>query len=62
MSQANMSWKRVIIFSIITAVITAVLNVIPALSDTSFQDIAINLDKLSPHTRDFSRELGEDRC
>ena len=40
----NMSWIKVIIMAVITAVITAVLNLIPSLSDTSFQDIAINLD------------------
>lgn len=37
----EMTWPKVIIFSLITAVITAGLNLIPALNDTSFQDIAI---------------------
>ena len=40
----EMTWPRVIIFAVITAVITAGLNVIPALEDTSFQDIAIAFD------------------
>lgn len=40
----EMTWARVLIFAVITAVITAVLNLIPALSDTSFQDIAIVID------------------
>ncbi len=40
----KMTWPRVIIFAIITAVVTAVLNLIPALKDTSFQDIAISLE------------------
>lgn len=37
----NITWTRVIIFAVITAVITAVLNEIHFLNDTSFQDIAI---------------------
>ncbi len=37
----NMTWVRVIIFAAASAVLTAVLNLIPALKDTSFQDIAI---------------------
>ncbi len=40
----KMTWPRVIVFAVITAVVTAILNVIPALDDTSFQDPAINLD------------------
>ena len=40
----KMTWPKVIIFAVITAVVTAVLNLIPALKDTSFQDIAVNLD------------------
>ena len=40
----NMTWPRVILLAIITAVITAVLKLIPALNGTSFQDIAVNLD------------------
>lgn len=40
----DMSWFKVVIMAVITAIITAVLNLIPSLRDTSFQDIAINLD------------------
>lgn len=37
----TMSYPKVIIFAVITAAITAVLNLIPALKNTSFQDIAV---------------------
>ena len=37
----NMTWLRVILFAVITAVVTAVLNELKFLNDTSFQDIAI---------------------
>ena len=37
----NMTWLRVILFAVITAVVTAGLNEIRFLNDTSFQDIAI---------------------
>lgn len=40
----KMSWLTVIIFAVITAVVTAVLNLIPPLKDTSFQDIAISFE------------------
>lgn len=40
----EMTWAKVLIFAVITAVVTAVLNLIPSLSDTSFQDIAIVID------------------
>jgi len=40
----GMSWPRVIIFAVLTAVITAVLNLMPFLKDTSFQDIAISFE------------------
>lgn len=40
----NMTWGKVILLAVITAVVTAGLNIIPALKDTSFQDIATNLD------------------
>ena len=36
-----MTYPKVIIFAVITAVITAVLNLIPAFKNTSFQDIAV---------------------
>ncbi len=38
----NMTWPKVIIFAVITAVYTALINQVPFLYDTSFQDIAIN--------------------
>lgn len=37
-----MSWAKVIILAVFSAVLTAALNLIPALNDTSFQDIAVN--------------------
>lgn len=40
----EMTWKKVIIFAVASAVLTAVLKLIPVLEDTSFQDIAINLE------------------
>lgn len=40
----EMSWKKVIIFAIITGVYTALINLIPFLRNTSLQDIAINLE------------------
>lgn len=39
-----MTWLKVIIFAVASAVLTAVLNLIPALKDTSFQDIAISFE------------------
>ena len=38
----SMTWPRVILFAVITAVYTALINQIPFLKETSFQDIAIN--------------------
>lgn len=40
----DMTWKRVLLFAVASAVLTAGLNLIPALNDTSFEDISINLD------------------
>ncbi len=40
----KMTWKRVIVLALITAVVTAGLKLIPALNGTSFQDIAVNLE------------------
>ncbi len=40
----RMSWPKVIIFAVITAVYTALINQVPFLHDTSFQDIAVNLE------------------
>ena len=37
----NMSWTRVIILSVVTAVYTALINQVGFLKDTSFRDIAI---------------------
>ena len=39
-----MTWPRVIIFAVITAVYTAVVNIIPLFADTSIADIAITFD------------------
>ncbi len=40
----SMSWKKVIVLAVVTALYTAVVNLIPFLKDTSFQDIAVNLE------------------
>lgn len=40
----NIRWSRVIILAVITAVYTAVINLMPFLKETSFQDIAISLE------------------
>ena len=40
----NMTWPRVILLAIITAVYTALINQVPFLQDTSFQDIAVYPD------------------
>lgn len=40
----KMSWGKVLLLAAATAVVTAVLKLIPFLDDTSFQDIAINLE------------------
>lgn len=40
----NMTWPKVIVFAVITAVFTAAMMIIPALKDTSFQDIGVNLE------------------
>ena len=37
----NLTWKKVIIFAIITAVYTALMAILPFTKDTSFRDIAI---------------------
>ena len=42
--ELNMTWPRVILLAIMTAVYTALINQVPILKDTSFQDIAINVD------------------
>lgn len=40
----EMTWRRVLILAVATAFYTALVNSVPALKDTSFQDIAINLE------------------
>ena len=40
----TMSWKRVLLFAFGAGILTAVLNLIPPLQDTSFSDIAVNLE------------------
>lgn len=42
--QFHMTWLRVIILALITAVYTALINQVSLLKDTSFQDIAIYVD------------------
>lgn len=39
-----MTWKKVIIFSLIAGAVTAIVAMIPALVNTSFHDIAVYLD------------------
>lgn len=38
----KMTWRKVLLFAAATALLTAALKLIPALRNTSFQDIAIN--------------------
>lgn len=40
----NMTWAKVILFAVITAVYTALINQVPFLKDTSFRDIAVTLE------------------
>ena len=40
----EMTWPKVIIMAIVTAVYTALINQVPFLRDTSFQDIAISFE------------------
>lgn len=40
----RMTWTRVILFAVITAVYTAAVNEIPFLSNTSFRDIAVTFE------------------
>lgn len=42
--ETSLSWKFIIIFSVVVAIIVATLNRIPALYDTSFSDPAVWLD------------------
>ena len=40
----NLSWKKIILFSILTGVYTAIMAMIPITKDTSFRDIAISFE------------------
>lgn len=40
----EMTWPKVIIFAVVSAVYTALINQVPFLNGTSFQDIAINYE------------------
>ena len=40
----DLTWKKLIIFAIITAVYTAIMAIIPITKDTSFRDIAATLE------------------
>lgn len=42
--EINMTWPRVILLALITAVYTALINQVSFLKDTSFQDISIYVD------------------
>lgn len=42
--QVRMTWPKVFIFAVITAAYTALINQVPFLYDTSFQDIAIRYE------------------
>lgn len=42
--EINMTWPKVIVFAIIVAVYTALINQVPFLYDTSFRDIAIGFE------------------
>ena len=40
----NLTWKKLIVFSIIAGIYTAIMAILPITDNTSFRDIAINLD------------------
>lgn len=42
--EINLTWKKLIIFSILTGIYTAVMATLPITKDTSFRDIAIQLE------------------
>ena len=42
--EINLTWKRLIIFAIITSLYTALMTLLPALKDTSFHDIAVTFE------------------
>jgi hypothetical protein len=39
-----MTWPRVVVFAVVAGVVTAVLNLVPALADTSATDIAVSYE------------------
>lgn len=43
-TEQNMTWCKVLIFAVVTAVYTALINQVSFLAGTSFRDIAINLE------------------
>ena len=40
----NLTWKKLILFAVITALYTGVMNILPITDNTSFRDIAVYLD------------------
>ena len=42
--EINLTWKKLIVFSVLAGVYTAVMTLIPATKDTSFRDIAISFE------------------
>ena len=40
----ELSWKKVIIFAVLAAIYTALMAIIPITKDTSFRDIATQLE------------------
>ena len=42
--EINLTWKKLIIFAIITGIYTAIMAMIPITKETSFRDIAIQLE------------------
>lgn len=42
--EINLTWKKLIIFSILAGIYTAVMAILPITKDTSFRDIAIQLE------------------
>lgn len=43
-TELPMTWPRVIVFAVVVAVITAALNLVPALKDTSATDVAVSYE------------------
>ncbi len=42
--EIDLTWKRLFLFAVITAVYTAVMAILPITKDTSFRDIAVTLE------------------